>query len=455
MSDLLPAGLTEAVEAATGATITQVTPRGGGGASREGAELALRWPDGRAERAYMNYDVHKAGAGDDAGFLREAAILRALSGPLKGAGVRVAHFYGANPDKRALIGGFVAGEPNFNKLTTPEDRMTIARDFMVQLALLHRVDVAVNPVEGMGPVTPTDALIRTRIAALRESNSGAAWDPLIHLALDWLADNVPPSLPVPVIVHGDAGPANFLYADGTVTALLDWELVHYGDPMADLAMLCLRSLFQPFVPLPDAFAAYEEAGGHKVDLARVRYWRLLFQTQFARTARLDDPDAPPPPNLGMNKVYATIHRRVLSEALAQEAGVALSPFTLPDASHGPNHRSFEIALADLKDVILPRISDQQAAAKTKGLARLVKFWRDSERFGAGFQEAERQEIGAALGKDFSDHSLAWAAFCAAVNAGSLDQATAIHLCNAHVTRDSVLMADAMGGLANVRFGDLG
>src|SRR3546814_7484719 len=93
--------------------------------------------------------------------------------------------------------------------------------------------------------------------------------------------------------------------------------------MADLAMLCLRMLCQGFVPLPQAFAAYEAAGGHRVDLARLRYWRLLFQTGFARRSRYDDPDAPPPPNLGMNLVYSTIHRRVLSEALAEAAGVAL------------------------------------------------------------------------------------------------------------------------------------
>ncbi|WP_260582907.1 hypothetical protein [Sphingopyxis sp. PET50] len=79
-----PPGLAAAVETASGAHIVAVRPRGGGGASREGAELDLLWPDGRAASAYMNYDVHKAGAGDDAAFLREAAVLRALSGPLAG-----------------------------------------------------------------------------------------------------------------------------------------------------------------------------------------------------------------------------------------------------------------------------------------------------------------------------------------------------------------------------------
>ncbi len=451
---LLPDGLAQAVEQASAATITGVRPRGGGGASREGAELDLCWPDGSTAHAYMNYDVHKAGAGDDAAFLREAAILRALSGQHKNAGVRVAPFITAIPDMRALLGGFVAGEANFNKLATGEERLTVARDFMDQLARLHRINVAETPVEGMGPIEPVATLIERRIDLLRTRNSGRDWDPLIQLSVDWLADNIPADLPDPVIVHGDAGPANFLYAGGRVTALLDWELVHYGDPMADLAMLALRMLFQPFIPLPEAFDAYAAAGGHKVDLARVRYWRLLFQTGFARRSKLDDPDAPPPPNLGMNMVYSTIHRRVLSEALAEAAGVALAPVPLPDAPEGPRHRAFGIALDDIREMIVPRLADQQAAVKAKGLARLVKWWRDCERFEPGFLEAGRQEIGAALAQDFADHATAWMAYCAAVKAGTLDRATAIRLANAHVTREAALMADAMGGLAKTRFARL-
>jgi aminoglycoside phosphotransferase len=454
VKELLPEGLTDAVEAETGATITAITPRGGGGASREGAELDLLWPDGRAQRAYMNYDVYRVGAGDDAAFLREAAVIRALSGPLKAAGVRTAPFIAAIPDKRALLGEFVGGEANFNKLSSAQDRMEVARDFMAQLARLHRIDIAATPVEGMGPVLRPPAEVAKRLKVLRDRNSGAAWDPLIHLSLDWLEANMPEDKVDPVIVHGDAGPANFLFEGGKVTILLDWELTHYGDPMADLAMLCLRMLFQPFVPLKEAFAAYEAAGGHKVDLARVRYWRLLFQTSFARTSRYDDPDAPPPPNLGMNMVYTTTHRRVLSEALADAAGVSLDAVALPQAPDGPHQHSYAIALADIRDMIVPRLSDQQAAVKAKGLARLIKWWRDCERYETGFNAAECAEISAALGQDFADYTKAWAAYCEVVKSGQLDMGSAIRLANAHVTREAALMADAMGGLANVGFAPL-
>ena len=404
ISHLLPQGLAARVEGASASTIIAVRPRGGGGASREGAELDLCRRDGRTLTVYMNYDIRRAGAGDDDAFLREAAVIRALSGQHRAAGVRVAPFIAAIPEMRALITGFASGEANFSKLVSPDDRMTVATDFMDQLARLHRIDVVTLPVEDMGPLQPINALIARRLGELQARNRGANWDPLVQLSIDWLTENIPADLPAPVIVHGDAGPANFLYADNKVTALLDWELVHYGDPMADLAMLAIRKLFQPFVALPAAFAAYEAAGGYRVDLPRVRYWRLLFQTSFARASRYSDPDAPAPPNLGMNMIYTTIHRRVLSEALAEAAGVALNPVSLPDAPEGPRHRTFNIALDDIRDTIVPRLTDQQAEAKAKGMARLIKWWRNVERYEKGFLEAERQEISTSLEVDFAKHA---------------------------------------------------
>ncbi len=450
-ADLLPAGLGAQVEAATGAELIGVKPRGGGGASREGAELSLRRADGREVRAYMNYDVKKAGAGDDAAFLREAAILRALSGPLAGAGVRTARLIASIPESRALIAEFAPGEADYNKLKSTEDRRAVAHDFMAQLATLHAIDAQAAHIEGMGEPGLPSEMIRERLGALRARNRANGEDPLLRLSLDWLETHIPPDPERVVIVHGDAGPANFLYQDGRVTALLDWELVHFGDPVADLAMLCLRNLFQPFIPLPEAFAAYEAAGGVRVDLGRVRYYRLFFQTGFAAGRRFADPKAPRPPNLGMNMVYSTIHRRVLSEALAEAAGVTLAPVAIPEVPPGPRDLSFEIALEDLREAIVPAISDQRASAKAKGLARLIKWWRTIDRLGPALQTEELAALSAALGRSFTNLEEGREALGRAVASGQIDTAAAIRLCNAQVARDAALMGDAMGALTKARF----
>jgi aminoglycoside phosphotransferase (APT) family kinase protein len=41
-------------------------------------------------------------------------------------------------------------------------------------------------------------------------------------------------------VHGDYRVGNFLQSNGHITAILDWELVHLGDPHEDLAWAGLR-----------------------------------------------------------------------------------------------------------------------------------------------------------------------------------------------------------------------
>ena len=52
----LPEGLAARLETQTGARIIAVRPRAGGGASRDGAEIDLLWPDGRTQDAYLTYE---------------------------------------------------------------------------------------------------------------------------------------------------------------------------------------------------------------------------------------------------------------------------------------------------------------------------------------------------------------------------------------------------------------
>ena len=100
-------------------------------------------------------------------------------------------------------------------------------------------------------------------------------DPTIEFGLAWLKANIPDADIDPVVVQGDTGPGNFLYADGHITAVLDWELAHFGDPMEDLGWLALRAVQEPFTCFADRLADYESFSGTAVDLNRVRYYRLF------------------------------------------------------------------------------------------------------------------------------------------------------------------------------------
>jgi hypothetical protein len=51
------------------------------------------------------------------------------------------------------------------------------------------------------------------------------------------------------VVHGD--PAQFLFADGRITCIYDFEATHIGDPLHDVAALRLRHAFEPLGADPD------------------------------------------------------------------------------------------------------------------------------------------------------------------------------------------------------------
>jgi len=83
-----------------------------------------------------------------------------------------------------------------------------------------------------------------------------------------------------VLVQGDTGPGNFMYADGRVVAVVDWELAHLGDPMDDIAWLALRATQEPFTDFPARLREYEALSGYAIDEARVRYYQVMAEAKL-------------------------------------------------------------------------------------------------------------------------------------------------------------------------------
>lgn len=454
MASAIPAALREQVERDTGCVIAAEQARGGGGASRQGAEVTLRAADGAERRCYLAWDGR---AGDPSRlpyFQRETAILGALSGKFRDAGVKVAPLVGAWASHLALLSEFVSGNDRFPQA---EDKAALARDFIAQLAALHRIDAADPVFAPLGDAAePPARRIRANVADWRRRNLAAGADPIYQLALAWLADNVPEDRGPAVVLHGDAGPGNFLFDGNRVAALVDWELTHLGDPVEDLAQIAVRSLIQPFVPMRDVLAAYEAASGTPVDAARLKYHRLYFQLSFSvPSAALASGEGSSVGASGTGMLYGTMHKRVIVRSVAELAGVAVSDPALPDCPPDWTDRLFAAALADLRDDIVPAAGNQRAAAKAKELARLVKFWRMRASHGAAFDAAELAEIRDLLPHAPASLGGARAALAEAIAADAVDFAAATQLCHNRMVRETAVMADAMGALATTWYEDLG
>jgi aminoglycoside phosphotransferase (APT) family kinase protein len=70
---------------------------------------------------------------------------------------------------------------------------------------------------------------------------------------DWLKRNIPENSDRPVMVHGDFGIHNLLAQDGRITACLDWEWSHVGNPVEDIAYL------RPHI---DQYSSWDRFVGH-------------------------------------------------------------------------------------------------------------------------------------------------------------------------------------------------
>jgi aminoglycoside phosphotransferase (APT) family kinase protein len=141
------------------------------------------------------------------------------------------------------------------------------------LARLHRI--AVDAVPGLERPDPLPVW-QAMLDGLGQPH------PAFELALLWLRERQPPRGRT-AVVHGDFRNGNLVVGPDGVRAVLDWELAHLGDPMEDLGWLCVKAWrfgvndkrVGGFGDEAQLFAAYEDAGGGRVDPEVVRWWEVL------------------------------------------------------------------------------------------------------------------------------------------------------------------------------------
>ena len=106
--------------------------------------------------------------------------------------------------------------------------------------------------------------------------------PVAQAALRWLERHMPPPSLTLCLVHGDYRTGNYLYTDeGKITAVLDWEMAHIGDPLEDLAW-SLDPLWSNdpniagrLLPREEAIAIWEQSSGMRVDREAFRWWQIF------------------------------------------------------------------------------------------------------------------------------------------------------------------------------------
>ncbi|SER69862.1 phosphotransferase family protein [Sphingobium sp. YR768] len=96
--------------------------------------------------------------------------------------------------------------------------------------------------------------------------------PAVLALYGWLMDNIPEATGRPVLLHGDIGFHNFIVDDGRLSAVVDWEFSHIGDPADDVGYV--RNTVGNSLDWGAFMDAYRAAGGPDLDEARVRFFQI-------------------------------------------------------------------------------------------------------------------------------------------------------------------------------------
>ena len=220
---------------------------------------------------------------------------------LEGSAVPLPRAFWSSDDPRVLGAPFLFCEkvsgsavvPWVSASEPPLDegyRKSLGTDFIDALAALHRVPWPDKPIAAMAcGINAENAA--ARMVELYEGLI-ARWAmrpyPLADWGIRWLKSHQPVA-PSVTIVHGDYRTGNFLETDGRITSILDWELVHLGDPHEDLAWVSMP-MYKGGSPYlcrlcePDWFyERWSQQSGIQVSMASVRYYQVFSLLKLAAT----------------------------------------------------------------------------------------------------------------------------------------------------------------------------
>ena len=107
--------------------------------------------------------------------------------------------------------------------------------------------------------------------------------PVFDFSFKWLEKNIPNNEKLHLL-HGDFRNGNILMSEETgIKSILDWELLHLGDPHEDLAWICVNSwrfgkMNKPvggFGERKDFYNSYEKESNFKINKKSIQFWEVL------------------------------------------------------------------------------------------------------------------------------------------------------------------------------------
>lgn len=402
----------EWIEATTGFTVTEVKKQArwrplyfvramdDGGGVHELVLRASRDPERKA----------KFGIAGRFTIAHEALILEAL----QGSDVKVPEFYGFHEPTQSILMGRINGTANIQFLQDKQFQARLKLEYFENIARLHRLDIEkIGLTSKLAPLRTDEDIaldyLRTGEEELTAFGPLDYPEPLLAASRAWLRRNVPAPLRGVSLVQGDSGPAQFMFDETGITAIIDWETGHFGDPFHDLGVVRLRNLMYPMGHLTPGYRRYEEVSGFRLDPAIIKYYTVLVTTfnicAFVR--QMQRPRETSGGETGRNDASLQMiasnirNRRALSEALLEALDAPVPAVEVPVRAE--DARFHDTLLDRLAFKHLPTAKDSLERADLFQSFALAESLRRQAWIGRECREGEMADMAEALGTRARDY----------------------------------------------------
>jgi aminoglycoside phosphotransferase (APT) family kinase protein len=322
---------------------------------------------------------------------READILQVL----ELHGIPVPHIYGMCDEPTAIIMEAVPGTRDVSLAADAAERRSVARQFIEAVAKMHRLPIEPFVAKGIKrPTTPHEIALAGLDAywPLYQKNKKGP-EPLIEFAVRWLRSNVPTHRDRPSFIQFDSG--QFLFEDGRLKALYDFEFAMIGEPLTDLATMRMRDSYEPLgEEFRELCRHYAAATGEPIDVDALRFQNALFSTVSCMqiAGRISTPQPGDPHDTYLEWDLAL--KRVLVLILAECMNIELERPEIAAARPGGGAAILNM-LEDAVGQI--QVADDMQSARKKSASNLIEYLLRADDLGHGLDRASRDEAVPFLG----------------------------------------------------------
>ncbi|MFN8626476.1 MAG: phosphotransferase [Candidatus Binatia bacterium] len=309
-------------------------------------------------------------------------------------GIPTAKVYGWIDDPCAFVMDRVPGREDFAQ-ATGDERRAVVDDYLRILSRLHQLDLSPFLAAGIvrAPRPEDSGLIGMQRYERMFRGQKRHPEPFMEFCLGWWRRHPPDSKGRQAPVVWDSG--QFHHGGGRVTALLDLELGHIGDPMMDLAAWRIRDTVIGYGDFRQLYDRYAELSGAPVDLEAMRlyYFAFTLTNQLAFAAALRDP--PPESDLMMNLRWCGETNLFATEALAEYLDIELPAVEMPAARRTSMAAGHEHLVRLLR---MLETDDAFVGYRARIGFRLARHLQRYDEIGESLADADLDDLHRLLGK---------------------------------------------------------